>query len=125
MKEQHFIEFICKLEGFKIRLKELHWSAPSLSIHRLVDSVSTSLSELEDSVAEEFMSVYSLIKPGTISPILPETTEFLESLIDLRSLVVEVKQSTGSSGIWGGIVSRFDDFISTLNKTIYLAKIEG
>ena len=51
--ELFFINFINKLEGFKTKCKNLHWSAPKKNIHVYLDEFLDVISDYQDSIAED------------------------------------------------------------------------
>lgn len=112
-----------KLHGIHTRLKELHFSAPSYTIHELIDDFDGELLEFDDAVMENAQAIWGFIKPGTIQPVLPEATEISELLTDIRGLLVGIKKEAADGMMWSGIINRVDDFFEVVNKYIYLIKI--
>ena len=122
MDKEYLISVIGRLEGYKTRLKELHWSSPSHSIHIITDEFSEELGKFEDDLAENAIALLGFVYPGDLKPVLPEETEFEAFLVSLRGLISGVK-SESEDQMWSGLVNIIDDFWSTLNRYIYLAKI--
>ena len=122
MDKQKLIEVVGKLEGYKTRLKELHWSAPSHSMHIITDEFSDELGKFEDDMAENAMAILGLIKVGDIQGVLPEATNFGEFLTQLRGLLSGIKEETEDQ-MWSGLVNIVDDFWSTVNRYVYLNMI--
>lgn len=120
-------EFILNLEnqfhGIHTRLKELHYSAPTMSIHKLVDEFDEEFREFDDAIMENSQALWGFIHPGDLNPILPEATEFEDLLTDIRGILVSVKKKANDDLMWTGIINRVDDFFEILNKYIYLIKI--
>ena len=52
-----FKDFLCVLEGFKTKFKNLHWSAYSNSIHVRVDELIDKISGYQDILAEEVQGI--------------------------------------------------------------------
>lgn len=52
-----FLDFICKLEGWKTKCKNLHWAAPKKNIHVYLDEFLEVISDYQDTVAEGIMGV--------------------------------------------------------------------
>ena len=119
--------FILNLEnrfhGIHTRLKELHFSAPTYNIHKLTDEFDSEFQEFDDALMENAQALWGFIKPGDLSPVLPDAKEFEELLTDIRGILVSIKKEAGSNMLWSGIVNRVDDFFETVNKYIYLIKI--
>ena len=60
MEKDYLVSVIERLEGYKTRLKELHWSSPSHSIHIITDDFSEELGKFEDDLAENGITARSL-----------------------------------------------------------------
>lgn len=120
-------EFILNLEnqlhGIHTRLKELHYSAPTMSIHKLIDEFDGEFQEFDDAIMENAQALWGFIKPGDLNPTLPEAIEFEELLEDIRGILVGIKKEAGDDLMWTGIINRTDDFFETVNKYIYLIQI--
>ena len=112
-----------KLHGFHTRLKELHYSASSISLHKLIDEFDEELGKFDDSLMENAQALWGFIEPGDLNPELPEATDFGTALEDLRGLLVSIKRESANSMMWAGIINIVDDFFSTVNKYIYLNNI--
>ena len=118
--------YIKKLEGYRIRLREIHWSAESKSRHELSDSLMSMLADYEDSIAEEAMGIFGVrVKVGDIVPAMPEGRDLksiLKSLTDdTLTLLASLEPSEGEPTIpSGGIPSVLEDIIHDLNKSKYL-----
>lgn len=119
------IELINKIEGFQTRLKELHWNTGPISIHKLIDEFQDELSGFEDAVVENAVPFVGFFEPGTLNPTLPEESSFSDVLEGIRGLVISYKREIGDSLMWSGSINIIDDFLSTINKYIYLVKIEN
>lgn len=120
-------EFILNLEnqlqGVGTRLKELHFSAPSISIHKLVDEFDSEFKEFEDDIMENAQALWETIKPGDLDPILPDSTTFKSLLEEIRGLLVSIKKEAKDNMMWTGIINIVDDFWATVNKYVYLINI--
>lgn len=120
-------KFIINLEnqfhGIHTRLKELHFSAPSISVHKLIDEFDEEFCEFDDAFMENAQALWGFIKPGDLNPVLPKALEFENLLEDLRGILISIKRESSDSLMWTGIINRVDDFCETVNKYIYLIKI--
>lgn len=123
MNKEFFIDLANKLEGYKTRLKELHWASPSHSLHVITDDFSEELGNFEDALIENAIAITDFIFPGELNPILPEAKDFITYLEDLRGVLVSIKREAGDSIMYSGIINRVDDFFEVVNKYIYLAKL--
>lgn len=124
MKNEFFVGLVNKLEGYHTRLKELHYSSPSYSIHKLIDEFDGSLCEFEDSMVENATPLFGAIRCGELSPILPdECTNFNDVLESVRGNLAETKREFGENIMATGIINIVDDFFSEVNKYIYLNQV--
>ena len=124
MENKFILDLENKFHGIHTRLKELHFSAPSLSIHKLIDDFDEEFQEFDDAFMENAQALWGLIKPGTLNPVLPESTTFQELLTEIKGLLVKVKREASDNEIfWSGILNRVDDFMEIVNKYIYLGII--
>ncbi len=124
MENKFILDLETKFHGIHTRLKELHFSAKSMSIHKLVDEFDEEFLEFDDSVMENAQALWGIIKPGTLNPILPEAMTFSELLTEIKGILVMIKREAADDEIfWSGIINRVDDFMETVNKYIYLNNI--
>lgn len=122
MKNEYLLSIEGRLHGYHTRLKELHFSAPSYSIHKIIDEFDSELQEFDDKIMEDAQSIFGLIQPGMINPVLPEETEIEALLRGIRAMLAEMKDQLQEK-LYTGIINTVDDFWSELNKTIYLIMI--
>lgn len=122
MKNEYLVSIENRLHGYHTRLKELHFSAPNYSLHKIIDEFDESLLKFDDTIMEDAQSVFGFIEPGTLSPVLPEETEIESLLRGLRAMLAEMKDKLQEK-LYTGIINSVDEFWSTLNKTIYLVMI--
>lgn len=123
MTNEFIVGLISKLEGYKTRLAELHWSASSHSLHVVINDFQSEIDDFEDAIAENAIALWDFIRPGELKPELPEAKEFEILLEDLRGLLISIKREASDSMMWTGIINRTDDFFEVVNKYIYLTKI--
>ena len=115
MKNDYLVNLENKLHGYHTRLKELHYSAPSYSIHEIID-------KFDDSIMEDAQSIFGQIEPGDLNPILPRETEMEALLGAIRADLADMKDKL-SEKLYTGIINEVDDFWHTVNQTIYLIQI--
>ena len=115
-----FICFICKLEGWKTKCKNLHWAAPKKNIHVYLDEFLEILSDYQDSLAEGYMGILGQMGPNDVCG-HPCT------MPDAQSFIKEVKQCTcewysklPQDPIYKGVCSECETFIQNINKYDYL-----
>ena len=123
MDKKFLLSVIGRIEGYKTRLKELHWSSPSHSIHVVIDDFSSEIAEFEDALAENSMALLGFIYPGELNPELPGEKEFEALLESVRGLLGAIKKECGEDMMWSGVINLVDDFWTTTNRFVYLSKI--
>lgn len=112
-----------KIHGYHTRMKELHFAAPSVSLHKIIDDFDGELCKFDDEIMEEAQAIFGFIEPGDIQPVLPEAMEFEALLVEIRETLAEFLESIEGSATWTGIRSETESFWHVLNKTVYLTKI--
>ena len=122
MDKKYFINVINKLEGYKTRLKELHWSSPSRSFHVIIDEFSEEIANFEDAFVENSITLVGFVYAGDLNPILPKEMDFETNLGAIRGLLSSIKDEC-TDQMWSGVINLVDDFWSVVGKYIYLAKI--
>lgn len=123
MENEFLVSLVNKLHGYHTRCKELHYSAPSYSIHEIINDFDGELCEFEDAVVENTSPLFGFIRPGELNPVLPEAKEFEDLLEGIRGELVGVKKEFGENLMASGLINIVDDFFATVNKYIYLAQI--
>lgn len=123
MDSTFFIEIENQVQGIGTRLKELHWSAPSISIHKLIDEFCDPFSEFNDTMIEYLIPLHGTINPGELNPVLPEEKEFVSLLESIRGMLSKIKKQTSDQMMYSGLISLVDDFYLTVNKYIYLCQL--
>lgn len=123
MKNEKVLEFENFLHGCHTRLKELHFSAQTISFHRIIEDFDNSLSDFDDNIMEDSQSIFGFIEPGEINPTLPEAKDIENLLIEIRNRLAEFEDYMDNATMWTGVKNCCDDFWHTINKTIYLIKI--
>lgn len=115
-----FLGFINKLEGYKTRIKNLHWAAPKKNIHVYLDEFLVIVSDFQDSLAETYMGILGKMQPDAVHGIPAEGNDALtmiNHLIDeTEGFYEEIPEDTG----YKGISSETETFIKDLQKYKYL-----
>ena len=122
MNNEYLLAIEGRLHGYHTRLKELHFSAPTMSLHKVIDDFDSALQEFDDTIMEDAQSIFGFIEPGMINPVLPEETEIEALLRSIRAMLADMKDNLQEK-LYTGIINTVDDFRSELNKTIYLVMI--
>ena len=122
MRNEFIMSLENRLHGYHTRLKELHFSAPSMAEHKLIDDFDEDLLEFDDEVMEDAQAIFGRIGVGMIQPLSPKAKNFEDLLIEIRADLVKIKD-TLTEKMYTGIINVVDDFFHTVNKTIYLNNI--
>ena len=122
MKNDYILILEGKLHGYHTRLKELHFSAASYDLHKIIDDFDSELLEFDDEIMEDAQSLFGTIEVGEIKPVLPEETEIEELLQAIRGALADAKVKM-KGNLYTGIISEIDNFWHVVNKTIYLVQI--
>lgn len=122
MKNDYFLSLEGKLHGYHTRLKELHFSAPSYELHKIIDEFDEALLTFDDEIMEDAQSLFEIIEPGQINPVLPEEKEIESLLQAIRGILADMKGKL-KGNMYTGILNEVDDFWHTINKTIYLVQV--
>lgn len=117
-----FIRLIAQMEGFKTRLKEIHWAAENMSTHKLVDDILDSFTKFQDAVAEDVQGEFGDFPVGSIHPLLPSSTELIPLLKEMRYEILIVPLNGIDGDMYTGIINEMEDFYHKLNVFIYLAR---
>lgn len=119
--DEAVLEFLKKLEGYRIRFREFHWNAQKMSMHNLTDDIMSELLKLEDEIAEDMQGLLGIrIKVGMLVPELPDTADFNKTLVKLLEDVLTMKASIEDVKEACGMISMLDDIVHFINKSFYL-----
>ena len=119
----NIMQYLCNLEGYKVKLKNLHWSATCMSIHTRIDELTDELNEFEDLLAETYQGIYTQFDSNFLRASI-ETSDNIYTLVDKLLLETKILHS-GISEMGDEVIlkSIVEDFISYLYKFKYLLKI--
>ena len=119
--KSEYVDFICSIHGFLIRLKEIHWNTNSNSEHILCDDLGSELGVYEDEFMECCMGIEGAhFQIGKLLPIIPNSENFESVLKELENDVLSMKKKTTTQKE-GGLVNILDDMLKTVNKYRYRA----
>ncbi len=119
----YFIKYLNILEGFKTKIKNLHWAAFAMNIHVRLDELLEIVSDFQDSVAEESMGIHGQLGPNVISGTPCECVDPLAMLESLKQKTVTFYKGLGDKVDYVGIKSETETFIHELNKYLYLFRL--
>lgn len=121
MHKEKIISLCNDIYGSAIRLKEIHLHTHSQSIHLLTDSAFDEFLEVFDELMEGVLGITdSKLELGSIRPNIPSSEDDTEILKMIRIKVNETKENLCS--MLSGLEPVLDEFLSDLNKKIYLSR---
>ena len=114
-------DFLNNLEGYRQRLKEIHWSTTCKAEHLLTDDICGDIQDYEDKVAEALMGCgdfrYGIGDLKTMSPTSKKLTDLLKELLE----DVETYKETLDDKKNAGIINILDDFTENIYTWKYLS----
>lgn len=117
--QKNIILYINKLEGYKTSIKNLHWDSNNMSEHKLLDEIASSVSDIQDKVAEVAQGIYGKIKKNELKPIKYKITNSKLMLKDLLADTFEFYKRINNVNLIG-IKSEIESFIGDINQFQYL-----
>jgi hypothetical protein len=115
------LSYIKELEGFRIRLREIHWQTERHSEHKLTDDLISEFESHEDSVAEIVMGLLGVrIQVGEVVPELPAEKDLKGLLQHALNSAFHLKSKLTSAPGYSGLESLIDDFMQCISKGKYL-----
>ena len=116
-----FVDFLCKLEGWKTRCKNLHWAAPNKDIHEYLDDFFEILGDYQDALAEDIMGVLgSRLNPNSINGTTCRANNALEFLDQVNTDTIAFYEKISDDTNYVGIKSETETFIHNIKKYNYL-----
>lgn len=118
--KKEYVEFICGIHGYLIRLKEIHWNTENNAEHLLCDEISDALSECQDRFTECAMGLSGKhFKIGDLVPYLPNSEQLLPMLKELETEIVAFRKTLKETE-WG-LTNVIDDMLESCGKYKYRA----
>ena len=115
-----YINFLCQIEGWKTKCKNLHWAAQNDSIHRRLDDLADVLSSYQDALAEDYMGINGRVRPDILIGISSNAIEPNTFISEIIENTLSFYSQIDSSVVYAGIKSETETFIHNLNKIKYL-----
>jgi hypothetical protein len=117
--DKRYVEFICSLHGYMIRVKEFHWSTDNNTEHLLCDDIEEAIHDCEDRLAECMMGILGKkFKVGDLKPLLPNSNELKKMLRELEIETIDFKKGLDEYKE-GGLINICDDILECVNKYKY------
>ena len=117
--DKKYVDFICSMHGYMIRVKEIHWNTDNNAEHLLCDEIESSIHDCEDRLAECMMGTTGKkIKVGDLKPMLPNNTDLKKMLQEFEGETIDFKKSMDEYKE-AGLVNICDDILECINKFKY------
>ena len=113
--------FVCKLQGYKTSLQNIHWNADNLSQHKLCDDIMDRISDFEDQVSEVEQSISGNLKNNRLVGTQYKATnlkKFVEDVINSTNEFYHKLEKLGDKYI--GMRSDCESFLSDMQRNLYL-----
>lgn len=115
---------LCKIEGYKIKFKNLHWSSTCINEHKLLDKIVGLVNTYEDELAEISQG---MTKRFTSNFLYADDVEGKDTESCINYLIIDLsstKTILTKSSICSGLVGKTEDLIDELFKIKYLLKMK-
>ena len=119
--KKEYVDFVCALHGYLIRLKEIHWNTNENSTHLLCDEIDDDIHECEDRFMECCMGMEGKhFEIGKLLPMLPNSKELIPMLKELEKDILDMKKKLNGPEN-GGLFNILDDMQECCTKYKYRA----
>lgn len=118
--KDNIMKFINELEGYKTAIKNQHWSSKNMNEHKLFDDIASSVSDIQDMVAEISQGIYGKIEKNELNPTnytIDTPTKFLE---DLHKSTNDFYSTIKEGDEYIGLRSEIEGFIGEIEQFKYL-----
>lgn len=118
--------FLSRLEGYKTKIKNLHWSAALLPynekdrLHVHLDEVLELVSDFQDVIAENYMGLFGVLPVGFLNGVQPETNDPLELLRIIMADLEAFHATWESDTRYIGMINAVEDLLQNLPVKKYL-----
>ena len=117
--DRKYVDFICSMHGYMIRVKEIHWNTDNNAEHLLCDEIEDSIHDCEDRLAECIMGITNnKFKVGDLKPMLPNNTDLKKMLQEFEKETIDFKKGLDEYKE-GGLINICDDILECVNKFKY------
>ena len=118
--KKQVMDFLCILEGFKVKFKNLHWSAANKAIHVQIDETLAIINKYEDEIAEEYQGIFTNFQPDFLKAF---EVKYNSANLALKALMTNIEtfyRGIPEELIYVGIKGNCESFMSDLNIQQYL-----
>lgn len=120
--KKDIVKFLCDLEGYKTAVKNFHFSAASMSEHKLMDEIADTIASNQDEIGEICQGIHGQFNKYTIKGNeykLDTSKKFVNDVIN--SINGFYKKIQGEKYV--GLRSVVETFIGDMNKYVYLLNL--
>lgn len=122
------MKIINVIEGFKTRVKELHFCAKQFktergNFHVLMEEVLDLISDYQDVLGEVGQAFLGHMRHNSLNGVPVSCTCPVEIISMIIRSVMDFKDAIPQSREWAGIINATDDFIQNIQQKLYLAQI--
>lgn len=119
--KKEYIDFICSIHGFLIRIKEIHWNTTSNAEHLLCDEIQDDFMKCEDDFTECCMGIEGKhFQIGKLLPMLPNSESMVPLLKEIEKDILDMKKKCNDT-TESGLNNVLDDMMQCVNKYKYRA----
>lgn len=119
--KKEYIDFICSIHGYLIRIKEIHWNTTSNAEHLLCDEIQDDFMKCEDDFTECCMGIEGKhFQIGKLLPMLPNAETLPSLLKEFEKDILKMKKSVNDT-TESGLSNILDDMMQCVNKYKYRA----
>ena len=116
-----FLDFICKLEGWKTKCKNLHWAAPKKNVHVYLDEFLEVISDYQDTVAEGIMGALNVhLRPNDVKGDPGDAQTAQQFVDEVKAGTLSFYKQIPGDPLYAGLKSECETFIQNVNKYDYL-----
>ena len=119
--KKEYIDFICSIHGYLIRVKEIHWNTKSDAEHHLCDEIHDDIMKCEDKFTECCMGITGEhFQIGKLLPMLPNAEELPSVLKEFEKDILDMKKNVNDT-TESGLSNILDEMMQIVNKYKYRA----
>lgn len=115
------LDFVCKLQGYRTSLQNIHWNAKNMSQHKLCDDIMDRISDFEDQVAEVEQAINGNLPFNKLKGTEYKATglkKFVEDVISDTNEFYKKVKNMGEKYV--GMSSDCESFLSDMQRNLYL-----
>lgn len=119
--KKEYVDFVCAIHGYLIRIKEIHWNTNENATHLLCDEIQDCLMGCEDRFMECCMGMEGAhFQVGKLLPMLPNANDLIPMLKELEKDILDMKKNASDERS-GGLMNILDEMLENCNKFKYRA----